>query len=72
MEFKSNRRHQDFAKVQFTRIIRIKTFLERVLFGGTNSGGEGKIFRPTKMLVFAMVIVFLTFLGLGDKILQVG
>ena len=33
--------------------------------GGTNSGA--KIFRPTKMLVFAMVIVFLTFLGLGIK-----
>ena len=27
----------------------------------------GKIFWPTKMLVFAMVIVFLTFLGLGIK-----
>ena len=36
--------------------------------GGTNSGGGGgKIFRPTKMLVFAMVIVFLTFLRLGIK-----
>ena len=34
--------------------------------GGTNSGG-GKIFRATKMLVLAMVIVFLTFLGLGIK-----
>ena len=34
--------------------------------GDTNSEG-GKIFRPTKMLVFAMVIVFLTFLGLGIK-----
>ena len=29
--------------------------------------GGGGIFRPTKMLVFAMVIVFLTFLGLGIK-----
>ena len=28
-------------------------------------GGGGKIFRPTKMLVFAMVIVFLTFSRLG-------
>ena len=35
--------------------------------GGTNSGGGLKIFRPTKMLVFAMVIVFLTFLRLGIK-----
>ena len=28
---------------------------------------EGKIFRPMKMLVSAMIIVFLTFLGLGVK-----
>ena len=56
-----------FQKVKFTLITRIKTFLEGGNFlGGTNSEG-GKIFRPTKMLVFAMVIVFLTFLGLGIK-----
>ena len=54
-------------KVKSTRITRIKTFLEGGnFFGGTNSGG-GKIFRATKMLVFAKVIVFLTFLGLGIK-----
>ena len=28
---------------------------------------RGGIFRPTKMLAFAMIIVFLTFLGLGIK-----
>ena len=55
-------------KVKFTRITRIKTFLEGGnFFGGTNSGRGGKIFRATKMLVFAMVIVFLKFLGLGIK-----
>ena len=41
------------------------------IFGGGNFLGVqiwgGKIFRPTKMLVFAMVIMFLTFLGLGIK-----
>ena len=56
-----------FQKVKFTRITRIKTFWEGGNFlGGTNLGG--KIFRATKMLVFALVIVFLTFLGLGIKI----
>ena len=56
-----------FQKVKFTRITRIKTFLEGGNFlGGTNSE-EGKIFRPTKMSVFAMAIVFLTVLGLGIK-----
>ena len=66
MEFKSNRRHQDFQKVKFTGITRIKTFLEGVIFWGVQIRG-GKIFRATKMLVLAMVIVFLTFLGLGIK-----
>ena len=37
--------------------------------GDTNSGR--KIFRPMKMLVFAMIIMFLT-LRVGGKILQVG
>ena len=37
--------------------------------GSTDSGG--KIFGPMKMLVFAMIIVFLTFLGSGGKIVQV-
>ena len=53
-------------KVKFTRITRIKTFLEGGNFLGVQIRG-GNIFRPTKMLVFAMVIVFLTFLGLGIK-----
>ena len=55
-----------FQKVKFTRITQIKTFLEggNFFWGGVQIRG-GKIFRPTKMLVFAMVIVFLTFLGLG-------
>ena len=58
-----------FQKVKFTRITRIKTFWEGGNFlGGTNLGGGGKIFRATKMLVFALIIVFLTFLGLGIKI----
>ena len=30
-------------------------------------GGGGKIFRPMKMLAFAMIIAFLTFLRLGVK-----
>ena len=39
LEFKSNRRHQDFAKVKFTRITGIKTFLKGVIFGGYKFGG---------------------------------
>ena len=46
--------------------IESKHFWRGVIFGGYKFGG-GKIFRPTKMLVFAIVIVFLTFLGLGIK-----
>ena len=38
---------------------------QNIFGGGKNS--EGGIFRPTKMLVFAMIIVFLIFLGLGVK-----
>ena len=53
-------------KVKFTRITRIKTFLKGGNFWGVQIRGGG-IFRPTKMLIFAMVIVFLTFLGLGIK-----
>ena len=60
-----------FQKVKFTRITQIKTFLEGVIFRGYKFGG-GKIFRATKMLVFALVIVFLTFLGLGIKISRWG
>ena len=52
-------------KVKFTRITRIKAFLEGVILWGYKFGGG--IFRLTKMLVFAIVIVFLTFLGLGIK-----
>ena len=61
-----------FQKVKFAQNIRIKTFLEGVIFWGDKFGGAGKIFRPTKMLVFAMVIVFLTFLGLGIKLSRWG
>ena len=40
---------------------------------GTNwgGGGGGGIFQPMKIIVFAMIIAILSFLGLG-KILQVG
>ena len=68
MEFKSNRRHQDFAKSKiYTNHSNQNIFGGGNFLGGTNSGRGGKIFRPTKMLVFAMVIVFLTFLRLGIK-----
>ena len=33
---------------------------------------EAKIFRPMKMLVFAMIIAFLTFLELGVKFSEWG
>ena len=70
MEFKFNRRHQDFVKSKIE-----KNHSNQNIFGGGKfffGGGiqirlGGKIFRPTEMLVFAMVIVFLTFLGLGIK-----
>ena len=67
MESKSNRRHQDFAKSKiYTNHSNQNIFGGGNFLGGTNSEG-GIIFRPTKMLVFAMVIVFLTFLELGIK-----
>ena len=67
LEFKSNRRHQDFAKNKiFTNHLNQNIFGGGNFLGGTNWGG-GKIFRSTKMLVFEMVIVFLTFLALGIK-----
>ena len=67
MEFKSNRRHQDFPKSEiYTNHSNQNISGGGKFFGGTNSEG-GEIFRPTKILVFAMVIVFLTFLGLGIK-----
>ena len=67
-EFKSNRRHQDFAKSKIYTNHSNQNILEGGNFWGVQiRGGGGKIFRPTKMLVFAMVIVFLTFLGLGIK-----
>ena len=46
---------------------RVKTFLKRGNFVGATNGGRGKIFRSMKMLVFAKMVVFLTFLGLGAK-----
>ena len=63
LEFKSNRRHQDFAKSK----IYTNHSNQNIFRGGYKFGGGGKSFRPTKMLVFGMVIVFLTFLGLGVK-----
>ena len=67
LEFKSNRRHQDFPKSKiYTNHSNKNIFGGGNFLGGTNSEG-GKIFRATKMLVFAMVIAFLTFLGLGIK-----
>ena len=35
------------------------------LRGGGGGGGEVKVFQPMKMLVFAMIIMFLTLLELG-------
>ena len=68
LEFKSNRRHQDFAKSKIYANHSNQNIFEGGNFlGGTNSGGGGKTFQPTKMLVFAMVIMFLTFLGLEIK-----
>ena len=62
--------HQDFPKSKI-----YTNHSNQNIFGGYKFGNflgvqirrGGKIFRPTKMLVFAMVIVFLTFLGLGIK-----
>ena len=52
-------------------VLSIETFLK-----GGNSWGvriqEDKIFRPIEMLVFAMIIVFLTFLGLRVKFSRSG
>ena len=66
LEFKSNRRHQNFPKSKI-----YTNHSNQNIFGGGNfwgyKFGGGKIFWPTKMLAFAMVIVFLTFLGLGIK-----
>ena len=36
-------------------------------WGGEGKDSEDKIFRPVKMLIFALIIVFLTFLGLRVK-----
>ena len=67
LEFRSSRRHQDFPKIKiYTNHLNQNIFGGGNFLGGTNSGG-GKLFPPTKMFVFAMVIVFLTFLGLGIK-----
>ena len=67
LEFKSNRRHEDFPKSKISTNHSNQNILGGGNFlGGTNSGG-GNVFRPTKMLVFAMVIMFLTFLGLRIK-----
>ena len=64
---KSNRRQQDFPKCK----IYTNHWNQNIIGGGKFLGGKnselGKIVRPTKMLVFAMVIVFLTFLVLGIK-----
>ena len=47
----------------------MNTFLEggNLFLGGEVFGGRDKILRPMKMLVFAMIIAVLTFLGLGVK-----
>ena len=37
------------------------------IFGGGNFWGKVKIFRPMKMLVVAIIIVFLTSIGQGVK-----
>ena len=68
LEFKTNRRHQDFPKSKiYTNHSNQNISVGGKFFGGTNSEGVGKIFRPTKMLVFAVVIMFLTFLRLRIK-----
>ena len=63
LEFKSNRRHQDFPKSK----IYTNHSNQNIFGGGRGNFFGGTIFRPTKMLVFVMVIMFLTFLGLGIK-----
>ena len=46
--------------------------LKHLVWGGNLGGGGGKIFRPMKMLLFAIIIVFLTFIGMGVKISKWG
>ena len=57
LEFKEKLR---FLKKIYTNHSSYGTFWRGVIFSW---GGE--IFQPVKMLVFAMIIMFLTFLGLG-------
>ena len=38
-----------------------------VILEGGGYKFRGELFQPTNILVFAMIIVFLTFLGLGVK-----
>ena len=59
--------HQDYPKSKiYTNHSNQNIFGGGNFFGGTNSEG-GEIFRPAKMLVFAIVIVFLTFFRIWDK-----
>ena len=76
LEFKSNRRHQDFPKNKIYTNHSNQNIFGGVIFflGGVQirRGGGDKNFWPTKMLVFAMVILFLIFLGLGIKVSRWG
>ena len=66
LEFKSNWRHYDFLKSKIYTNYSNQNILEGSNFLGVKVQGS-KIFRPKKMSVFALIIVFLTFLGLGVK-----
>ena len=70
--FKSNRRHQDFAKSKIYTNHSNQNILEGVIFWWVQILGAVKSFRATKTLAFAMVIMFLTFLGLGIKLSRWG
>ena len=57
LEFKSARKNWDFPKSNnFCESLELRNFWKGIQIQGS------KIFRITKMLVFAMVILFLTFL----------
>ena len=67
LESKANRKNEDFPKRK-----NLHESLELRHFGGGNFFWEGggykfrdRIFRQMEMLVFEMIIVFLTFLRLG-------
>ena len=69
LEFKSNRRHQDFAKSKIYTNHSNQNILEGGNFLGVQIRRGVKNFSAYEN---AMIIVFLTFLGLGIKFSRLG